>query len=324
MDKRYTVFVSSTYKDLVDARWAVARALMRLNLIPLGMEAFTASEKNQWDIIKKTIDLSDYYVLILGNCYGSIDSETGISYTEKEYRYALEQGIPCLTFISKDVPILPEHRESDAHREKLDALRSEVSKSRMIDFWKNADELTAQVTTALVMGQIDTPRPGWIRNPQARPEVTEEIARLSRENAELRSQSSINLQDLIGEISNITLEINGTKRTYLDLAIGIAKYLVIKSREVSSIISFLNKEFNIPKGKTLSEANTSEFIATLASYGIIEHQTVPISKSQQINSNWPSIHGGHDSITQYILTKTGLSILRSEFISHLKSQRVER
>jgi Domain of unknown function (DUF4062) len=188
MDKRYTVFVSSTYKDLVDARWAVARALMRLNLIPLGMEAFTASDKSQWEIIKRTIDLSDYYVLILGNCYGSIDPETDISYTEKEYRYALAHGIPCLTSISKDMPLKPEHRESDRHLEKLTALRAEVSASRMVDFWTNADELTVKVTTALVMAQVETPRPGWVRNPQSSPEVAEELARLSRRNAELERE----------------------------------------------------------------------------------------------------------------------------------------
>lgn len=188
MDKRYTVFVSSTFKDLVDARWAVARALMRLNLIPLGMENFTASDKGQWEIIKKTIDLSDYYVLILGNCYGSIDPETGISYTEKEYRYALGQGIPCLTFVSKDVPLKPEHREPDAHRKKLDAFRAEASAGRMVDFWTNPDELTAKVATAIVMSQMESPRPGWVRNPQTSPEVAEEMARLSRENAELSAK----------------------------------------------------------------------------------------------------------------------------------------
>ncbi|GAA5503782.1 hypothetical protein Dxin01_03545 [Deinococcus xinjiangensis] len=177
MDKRYTVFVSSTFKDLVDARWAVARALMRLNLIPLGMENFTASDKSQWEIIKKTIDLSDYYVLILGNCYGSIDPETGISYTEKEYRYALEQGIPCLTFVSKDLPLKPEHIESDEHRQKLKAFRDEVSVGRMVDFWSNPDELSGKVLTAAHLATLDSPRPGWVRNRETSPEVSEELAR---------------------------------------------------------------------------------------------------------------------------------------------------
>lgn len=78
MDKRYTVFVSSTFVDIVDARWVIAKVLMRLNLISLGMESFTALNSSQWEVIKNTIALSDYYILILGNKYGTIDSKTGI------------------------------------------------------------------------------------------------------------------------------------------------------------------------------------------------------------------------------------------------------
>jgi Domain of unknown function (DUF4062) len=185
VDKRYTVFVSSTFIDLVDARWVVAKALMRLNLIPLGMESFTASNLSQWEVIKKTIDLSDYYILVLGNRYGTIDSESRISFTEKEYRYALEIGIPCLTFLSKEVPLSPEHVESDEHREKLKVFRETASAGRMVDFWTNPDDLTAKVSTAVVMAQIESPRPGWVRNPKTSVEVAEELARLSRRNSEL-------------------------------------------------------------------------------------------------------------------------------------------
>lgn len=232
MDKRYTVFVSSTYKDLVDARWAVAKALMRLNLIPLGMENFTASDKSQWEIIKKTIDLSDYYVLILGNCYGSIDPETGISYTEKEYRYALEHGIPCLTFLSKDVPIKPELADSDEHRQKLKALRDEASAGRMVDFWTNPDELTAKVATAIVISQMQTPRPGWVRNPQTSPEVAEELARLSRRNAELELQLlSINTVEPKIKTELIDEEIN----VYYKEGTGAKMRFTVRTKNVGAV-----------------------------------------------------------------------------------------
>lgn len=267
MDKRYTVFVSSTFKDLVDARWAVARALMRLNLIPLGMENFTASDKGQWEIIKKTIDLSDYYVLILGNCYGSIDPETGISYTEKEYRYALGQGIPCLTFVSKDVPLKPEHREPDAHREKLDTFRAEASAGRMVDFWTTADELTGKVATALVMEQMETPRPGWVRNPHTSPEVAEELARLSRRNAELEAlilgteQKITQLDVFVGkdEILWSMHDIDGSRLISVPIKIynggnfTIDKMLINSELVIPSWTSFKHKSserFNLPPGET--------------------------------------------------------------------------
>ena len=38
MEKRYQVFVSSTFTDLADERRAVMQALLELNCIPAGME----------------------------------------------------------------------------------------------------------------------------------------------------------------------------------------------------------------------------------------------------------------------------------------------
>lgn len=43
--------------------------------------------------------MSDNYVLIAGRyCRTLIESE-GISYTEKEYNYAISKGIPVLSFV---------------------------------------------------------------------------------------------------------------------------------------------------------------------------------------------------------------------------------
>ena len=60
-----------------------------MNQFPIGMEMFSAADDDQWKIIKETIDSSDFYILIIGNRYGSIEETTGISYTEKEFDYAL-------------------------------------------------------------------------------------------------------------------------------------------------------------------------------------------------------------------------------------------
>ncbi|WP_394523264.1 DUF4062 domain-containing protein [Lacrimispora sp. JR3] len=62
-----------------------------MNQFPIGMEMFSAADEDQWEIIKKAIDSSDYYILIIGNRYGSIEKSTGISYTKKEFNYAIEQ-----------------------------------------------------------------------------------------------------------------------------------------------------------------------------------------------------------------------------------------
>jgi len=63
MEKKYQVFVSSTYKDLTEERQEVIQALLELDCIPVGMEMFPAADDDQWTLIKRLIDDCDYYIL---------------------------------------------------------------------------------------------------------------------------------------------------------------------------------------------------------------------------------------------------------------------
>jgi len=98
MDKRYQVFVSSTYADLKEERSKVIQTIMELDCIPAGMELFPSIDEEQFNFIKKVIDDCDYYLLIIGGRYGSV-SEDGVSFTEKEFDYAKEKGIKILAFV---------------------------------------------------------------------------------------------------------------------------------------------------------------------------------------------------------------------------------
>jgi hypothetical protein len=98
MDKKYQVFVSSTYEDLQEERKAVMEALLQMNCFPVGMEYFNAADDSQWDVITSLIDECDYYVLIVAGRYGSIDEASGISYTQKEYEYAVKKNVPVISF----------------------------------------------------------------------------------------------------------------------------------------------------------------------------------------------------------------------------------
>jgi len=44
MEKRYQIFVSSTYEDLRDERREVIQTLLELDCIPSGMELFPAAD----------------------------------------------------------------------------------------------------------------------------------------------------------------------------------------------------------------------------------------------------------------------------------------
>lgn len=73
--KRYQVFVSSTYEDLKEERNKVIQALLRIDCIPIGMENFNAADEDQFTVIQELIESCDYYVLILGGRYGSIEEK---------------------------------------------------------------------------------------------------------------------------------------------------------------------------------------------------------------------------------------------------------
>jgi hypothetical protein len=75
------VFVSSTYVDLKVERQTVIETVLALDCFPAGMEFFPSSEADQMMHIRKVIDDSDYYVLIVGGRYGSTD-DSGL-YTPK-------------------------------------------------------------------------------------------------------------------------------------------------------------------------------------------------------------------------------------------------
>lgn len=164
MEKRYQVFVSSTFTDLVEERQGVTQALLTLNHFPAGMELFPASNDDQWTLIKGVIDDSDYYCLVIGARYGST-TDDGISYTEKEFDYAVSSGIPILAFLHEDPGSVMAKKtdENDAARQKLLAFRQKVETGRTVKYWRSAASLEARVMQAVSAETKKNPREGWVR-----------------------------------------------------------------------------------------------------------------------------------------------------------------
>ena len=75
--RRYQVFVSSTYKDLQRERLGVADTLRELGHMVAGMEFFPGELEGTWDVIRKSIDESDVYVVLVANRYGSLCTGRG-------------------------------------------------------------------------------------------------------------------------------------------------------------------------------------------------------------------------------------------------------
>lgn len=104
--KKLQVFISSTFVDMKEERQACVEAILKAGHIPAGMELFTANDKSQLEIIKRWINDSDMLVLLLGGRYGSIEATSGKSYTELEYRYAVESGKTVFAMIQSDESII--------------------------------------------------------------------------------------------------------------------------------------------------------------------------------------------------------------------------
>ncbi|WP_458734141.1 DUF4062 domain-containing protein [Zobellella taiwanensis] len=196
---KYQVFLSSTYSDLADERESIIKAILEMYHIPIGMEMFSAEDEDQWEIIRRTIEVSDYYVLVLGLRYGSKTSE-GISFTQKEYEYALEKNIPILAFVMKDTVSLPKDKRDDDLSE-INKFRERVlTNSKMAQFWETKDQLIKNVSISLMKQIMQKPGIGWVRGDQASAEeaLSKELTALSKENRELRER----VTDLESKISS--------------------------------------------------------------------------------------------------------------------------
>jgi len=190
MDVKYQVFVSSTFEDLKDERRAVIEAVLNLNHIPVGMEAFQASDDTQWDYIKRRIDESDYYVVIVAERYGS--ELRGKSYTQMEYEYAVAKGVPVAAFLldSSVRKSWPSDKVEFDKKDKVEKFRT-LCQKKLVKHWRNADDLGGKVSAALSGLVRERPRTGWVRADSVpSPRVLEELTVLSEEKRDLQRQLS--------------------------------------------------------------------------------------------------------------------------------------
>ncbi len=197
LKKRLQVFVSSTFSDLKAERQAAVEAILSAGHIPAGMELFTAGDESQMEVIKQWIDESDVYMLILGGRYGSVEPNTGKSYTQLEYEYAIGLSKPFFACVIREPALEDRVKKAGIsvleteNPQKLRAFRLEVL-GRVVRFWDDAKDIKIAVGETLSQLSRREDLVGWVRPVPAAnmPALADEIARLSKENAELRSELS--------------------------------------------------------------------------------------------------------------------------------------
>lgn len=193
---KYQVFISSTFDDLRDERERLIWELQKGGkFIPAGMEMFPTRSERGWEIIQNTIDQSDYYVLVVGGKYGSVDGD--LSWTEREYEYALSKGVPVFHFIRDPDSIqgVKNVEQDSTKKTKLDAFKERLKVHLGTqEPWTNADNLVTKVLQALDYELThEPPRPGWVRGgaTQAVLDLEQENERLKAEVTSLRQERRV-------------------------------------------------------------------------------------------------------------------------------------
>lgn len=201
--RKLQVFISSTYRDLLEEREAAVSAILNARHIPAGMELFK-SGKGQMETIKKWIDDSDVYMLILGGRYGTIDSETGKSYTHLEYEYAKHKKIPIFSVVINEKELEKRVKETGAeileieNNAKYKEFR-EVVLSDICGFFDDVKDIKYEISSNLKNIE-QTTRGGWIKWRENSDKITE----LQNENKILKEEKK-KLKDKISalEIENL-------------------------------------------------------------------------------------------------------------------------
>ncbi len=147
------IYVSSTYRDLTDYREEVYRTLRKMNHDAVAMEDYVATDERPLHRCLSDVDACDVYVGIFARRYGYRPPEGNPgqrSITELEYRRAARRGKPCLVFLlDPKAPWLEEQTDNGAEKTRIDDLRRELEKDRLVSYFQSADELAKLVSVAV-------------------------------------------------------------------------------------------------------------------------------------------------------------------------------
>ncbi|PZT54339.1 DUF4062 domain-containing protein [Paenibacillus silvae] len=202
MKKKLQVFISSTYIDMIEERQAAVTAVLNAGHIPAGMELFKSGDQSQKDTIKRWIDESDVYMLILGGRYGSLDPESGKSYTHWEYDYAGEQGKRRFAIVIKDEKLMDKARENPNFMEREHYTQYQNFKSEVLNniskFYEDIKDIKLTVMESLKEYEADDSLVGWVKSDsiQNNEKILLENTELLKENAQLSKENDILNQKL--------------------------------------------------------------------------------------------------------------------------------
>lgn len=258
--KKYQVFISSTYTDLREERQAAVEAILKAGHIPAGMELFTSTNKSQWEVIKRWIEESDIYMLILGGRYGSIEPESGKSYTHLEYEYALEKNKPLFSVVIKEDALKRktyEQVETD-NPKKLEKFKKQVE-SLMCSYFSSNAEVKLAVHESLGTLIQDNELIGWVHGNQQNEGLASELVILNEENRKLREENEEFKRNQQIRLPKLNLTINDSdllKIEYKSVKIKIkSKFEPLEWNDLGKLKSVIDEQEIISYNNAIANVN---------------------------------------------------------------------
>ena len=242
--KKYQIFVSSTFTDLIAERQSAVEAILKAGHIPAGMELFTSTNKSQWEVIKRWINESDIYMLILGGRYGSVEPESGKSYTQLEYEYAQEIGKPLFAVFMSDETIgeLKAKNKETENTEKLNIFRDKVL-SYMSAFFNDTKDIKLAIHESLNDIIRENQLVGWVRGNSQNENIAQEFITINEENRKLREENQRLKDNQVQRLPFLSIMVNDNNELELSRDVSQANYYKLL-QPIEEIPDYLANELN--------------------------------------------------------------------------------
>lgn len=179
MAEALSVFVCGTSRDMQDERAVIRNALDRSGLRYFTMERFGAREYPPLATCLDEVRKCDVLVAIVGHTYGSMEEQSGLSFSQLEYEEAVRHKKIVLAYLKDEsLPIAPEHIEEEQRKvELLARWKTTITKTRtayiytsvcdlgmqlLMDLWRLAEQKAEKKLQSHILMQIIDPLTGLL------------------------------------------------------------------------------------------------------------------------------------------------------------------
>lgn len=156
MDKKYQVFISSTYMDLKEIRAFTYMSILEMGHIPVGLDTFDVQKDYTTEkYTAKYIDTCEFVILIIGERYGSI-SQTEKSYVEEEYIYSISQSKPILCFLKSNYKKIDD--------DKYQMFVKKILSNQLVVLWDDINDFKNKFVQSILKFLVSfSPSTYWIK-----------------------------------------------------------------------------------------------------------------------------------------------------------------